>query len=94
MSYYVGLKPSRKRETFSYKGYVTEKTHGHKYNAVIGPFRTKFSADLMAFFGPGNIHMQSVYQSDEWAKRLRAKGVKTLSQYLAASRREAIVERR
>jgi hypothetical protein len=41
-------------------------THGHRFGAVIGPFKTKRAANWAAKFGKGNPHFQTV----DDAKRL------------------------
>jgi len=92
MSCYVGLKSGNRRETFSYRGYVTSATHGKVYNAIIGPFETRFAADLMAYFGANNIHMQSVFHAEQWARRLKGQyGISSLKQYCAWAKKHAIV---
>ncbi len=46
---FVGKRgPGKDGELFYFKGEPTEKTHGHLYSCVIGPFRTKAAALLMA----------------------------------------------
>jgi len=92
MSYYTGLKLSGGRETFLYKGYVSEKTHGHRYSAVIGPFYSKFAADLMSLYGRNNIHLPSVHAAQEWAKRLSMQGIRSVPQYLRWLETNAIRE--
>ena len=71
--FYVG-----KREG---KGYVfksdivpTEATHGQRYRAVIGPFRTKRAAILCAVTGGYNPHIQHVNDAGRIAKRPAQKG--------------------
>ena len=49
----------------------TRESHGHRFLAVIGPFRTMRAARVMARYGPGNPHLQSV--SD--AERLTRLGI-------------------
>lgn len=65
---YVGLKPNG-REVFWSKVTPTEKTHGDKYNAAIGPFRSRPGADFMAQFGAGNPHCRCVADAERLAKR-------------------------
>ena len=46
----------------------TQKTHRDRFSFAIGPFRTKAAADLMAKYGKGNPHMQTVAQVEKLAK--------------------------
>ncbi len=47
----------------------TEASHGYRFAAVIGPFRTKAGADLMARYGRGNPHLRSVSDAERLARR-------------------------
>lgn len=67
--YYVGKRQG--------KGYVfksdivpTEETHGMRYAAVVGPFRTKRAAILCAVTGGYNPHIHHVKDAERIAKRL------------------------
>lgn len=72
--WYVGISDlGVKRETFTSYSEPTEKSHGHKYAAVIGPFRTKRGAEYMAKYGRNNPHLQHV----DDAERLAAKEDRT-----------------
>lgn len=46
--------------------------YAHIYAAVIGPFRTKQAAKIMAFYGEGNPHMQSVADVERIVDRYNA----------------------
>jgi len=53
------------------------------YDYVIGPFRTKFGAELMAQFGgQGNPHYQHVEDAEAYAKAYRKRGLTTVVQVL------------
>ena len=73
--YYVGHK-SGSKVVFPSAVVPTEKTHGESFNAVIGPFKTKRAALLMARYGYGNPHLQTVQDAEriaaEYATRARA----------------------
>lgn len=45
------------------------------FGAAIGPFETDFAADLMADFGEGNPHMQTVEECECIAKRFLARAM-------------------
>ena len=64
---YVGLK-SGHREVFKSKKPPTEASHGRKYGSVIGPFRTKRGAEVMARHGGNNPHIRSVSDAERLAK--------------------------
>ncbi len=66
---YVGCKAG-KREVFKSEATPTEATHGHLYNAVIGPFRTMRGARFMAQCGGNNPHVQCVSDAERIAKTL------------------------
>jgi len=70
---YVGIRGG-KYEVFYAGETPTEESHGHKYNAVIGPFRTKAGAQCMADYGGhGNPHLQTVNDAEKMAERLKNK---------------------
>jgi len=64
---YVGLKGGH-REVFKSKETPTETSHGRKYGSVIGPFRTKRGAEVMAKHGGNNPHIRSVSDAERLAK--------------------------
>ena len=45
---FVGGCKNGKREIFRSRETPTERTHGHKFGYVIGPFRTRAGAEIMA----------------------------------------------
>ena len=72
---YVGLlKDGHGRELFRSKTTPTERSHGDRYGATIGPFRTKRAAELMAI--PGNI-LWTVSEAERAAAHEKRKGKKT-----------------
>lgn len=66
MKPYVGCKAG-KREVFKAESEPTEDSHGHLYNAVIGPFRTMRGAKFMAECGYNNPHLQTVADAERIA---------------------------
>ena len=60
---YVGIKTNL-REVFRASRTPTHETHGKRYGAVIGPFRTKRAAEFMAKYGQGNPHLQIVADAE------------------------------
>lgn len=67
--FYVGCKGFAPYEVFKADAEPTEKTHGNRYAAVIGPFRTKRGAEFMAKYGKGNPHCQCVADAERLAKQ-------------------------
>lgn len=66
---YVGLRGSI-REVFRSSQTPTFPSHGKRYNAVIGPFRTIGGAKVMAEYGRNNVHLQTVGDAEKMAKQL------------------------
>ena len=66
---YVGIMPGAKRETFRAGATPTETSHGERYLAVIGPFRTMRAARFMADYGRGNPHCLTVHDAEQLAQR-------------------------
>lgn len=72
--YYVGFKSGgRKEEVFTSKTTPTNESHGHKYYASVGPFRTKAGAQVMVDGGYGNPHTQTVAQCEKIAAKNKRK---------------------
>ena len=67
MKIYVG-RTSDKREVFRCAFTPTFDSHGDKYAAVIGPFRTMRGAKFMAEYGAGNPHIYHVDDAERIAK--------------------------
>jgi|TARA_R110000824_G_scaffold394637_1_gene594614 hypothetical protein len=57
-----------KREVFKAETTPTPTTHGERYYAVIGPFRTRRGADFMAQHGEANPHCQNVADAERLAR--------------------------
>lgn len=68
MRFYVGCKTGE-WEVFESDIEPTTKTHGHLYNACIGPFPTKRGAEFMSKHGKGNPHCQTVAQAERLGKK-------------------------
>ena len=64
--YYVGKRDGRSF-VFACEFTPTQQTHGMKYNAVVGPFRTKRAAILLAVTGGNNPHIQHVNDAERIA---------------------------
>ncbi len=64
--YYVGCNVGA-RIVFRSPTVPTAETHGDIYNAVIGPFRTKYGASFMAKYGQGNPHCRTVGEAEKLA---------------------------
>jgi hypothetical protein len=67
---YVGIS-GKGREVFRSKKTPTDSSHGKKYGAAIGPFRTRRGAEIMAKYGANNPHIRSVADAERMAKRGR-----------------------
>jgi hypothetical protein len=68
--FYVGiLVASIGREMFQAEATPTTESHGTKYAAVIGPFKTKRGAAYMKQFGQSNPHCQTVSQAEALGKK-------------------------
>lgn len=65
--YYIGVRES-KRSVFYMAVVEPTKEMCPQYNAVIGPFRTRKAAYLMAEYGANNPHMQTVADAERIAQ--------------------------
>lgn len=61
---YLGLKGGA-REVFRSSETPTQASHGTRYGAVIGPFRTMRAAVFMQRYGHLNPHLQTVAQAEK-----------------------------
>lgn len=69
MKIYLGLRASDStREIFRNASDPTFATHGDRFNAVIGPFRTMRGARFMRDYGQGNPHCWHVDQAERLAR--------------------------
>lgn len=66
--FYVGHQGG-KRFFFSSETTPTRATHGDKYNAVVGPFRTKRAAMWASATAPNNPHYQHVNDAERISKQ-------------------------
>ena len=64
---YMGYAKGGGREVFHSDVTPTEATHGDKYLAVMGPFRTMRGAKFAAEYGQGNPHIQTVGDAERLA---------------------------
>lgn len=69
MKYYIGLSYGL-RIRFKAENNPTVASHGHLYNGVIGPFRTKRGATFMRDCGQHNPHVTTVADAERIAKRI------------------------
>ena len=65
---YVGVKAGNPWEVFLSAGEPTRETHGARFAAVIGPFKTKRAAVFMAKHGRNNPHLQTVADAERIAR--------------------------
>lgn len=70
MKYFIGIKNGT-HTVFGAKD-ASQKTHGHLYNALIGPFKHKHAAKFMVDTNP-NPHCQSVMDAERISQSLRNK---------------------
>lgn len=68
---FVGVAEGGVREVFRFAGTPTEKTHGRKYAAAIGPFVTRAGANYMRDYGVWNPHCQTVAEAERLAKKMQ-----------------------
>ena len=65
---YVGYNKGKAQKIFRALSIPTQKSHGHLYAAVVGPFRTKKGAQFMLNYGDNNPHCQCVADAERLAK--------------------------
>lgn len=65
---YVGRR-NGKAYVFESDTVPTQATHGHLYNSVTGPFRTKRAAILCAVTGGFNPHIHTVADAERIARK-------------------------
>lgn len=66
---YVGLRSDGKREIFLSATVPTEQSHGNRFEAVIGPFRTRQGAQFMKDYGANNPHCRTVREAEKLAAK-------------------------
>jgi hypothetical protein len=72
LRYYVGVSRTKWDVIRIYEKEIPLFEKAKTYFALIGPFRTKIGAEIMAFHGGGNPHLQCVSDAERIAKRGRA----------------------
>lgn len=60
-----------RREVFTYEGEPTTESHGHEFDAVIGPFDTVRGAVFMRDCGRGNPHCYTVADAERLSLTLK-----------------------
>lgn len=73
MKIWLGYGIDGKREVFKANYEPTHDSHGHIYEAVMGPFRTMRAALITRDYGKGNPHLQTVADAEKVAKRLNVR---------------------
>lgn len=73
--WYVGVIPGGEWTAFRADCAPTYGTHGDRFGAVIGPFRTRRGAVFMAKYGRGNPHLQAVADAERLAKSEESRNV-------------------
>lgn len=68
MKTYVGKRHGTAAEVFSARTEPTIESHGDRYLAVIGPFKSIAGARIMVAHGGGNPHIQGTWDADKMAK--------------------------
>lgn len=66
---WVGCGKGYSREVFRSALTPTEDTHGDRYYAAIGPFRTRRGAEFMATCGRDNPHCRYVADAERIARK-------------------------
>jgi hypothetical protein len=76
---YVGCKAGSPRIVFRAAQTPTFESHGHLFNATIGPFYTKAGAQFMAQYGQGNPHCRCVSEAERLARKFTAEGKRSVT---------------
>lgn len=63
------------REVFKHNAVPTELSHGHRYVAVVGDFRTMRGAKWFQRYGKGNPHCRCVTDAEYWARLEQVNGL-------------------
>ena len=69
MKWYVGRSANRPYTAFRSATVPTWESHGDRYAAVIGPFRTMRAALWAERYGRGNPHFRTVADAEAYAKK-------------------------
>jgi hypothetical protein len=65
LGYHAG---ESRREIFRSATVPTEESHGKRFTAVVGPFRTVRGAKAMLWFGFANPHLRTVTEAEKIGK--------------------------
>lgn len=84
---YVGIVNWNLWQIFKSKTEPTLETHGDRYKAVIGPFRTMRGAAFMSVYGRGNPHCVCVNDAERLGKRHFAVPLANIAQEERRARR-------
>ena len=68
---FVGCNAGKPWEVFRNETIPTHGSHGHLYDAVIGPFRTIRGAKFMETYGRGNPHCRNVCEAEHLARKYK-----------------------
>ena len=68
MKWYAGLTKNHAFEAFRATATPTPSTHGDRFRAVVGPFRTRRAALWCEQYGYNNPHGQTVAEMEKLAK--------------------------
>ena len=71
LKYYVGISRKSRDVVRIYDKEIPLFEEAQTYFALIGPFRTKLAAEILAFHGEGNPHIRCVSDAERIAKRGR-----------------------
>lgn len=69
---FVGCGINNHREVFRFDAMPTEKTHGHLFNAVVGPFLTVRGAKCMVHYADSNPHVRNVAEAERVGNKYAA----------------------
>jgi len=68
MAYYLGRRAQGDLILFHAAHTPTKETHGLRFTAVIGPFRSKVGASYFARYGQGNPHIYTAEDAERLAR--------------------------
>jgi len=68
MAFYLGRRGPDDLVLFRSSTIPTEKSHGHLYPAVIGPFKSKVGASYFARYGRNNPHIRTADDAERLAR--------------------------
>jgi hypothetical protein len=68
MAIYLGRRKQGDLVLFRSAQTPTQETHGHRFTAVIGPFRSKVGASFFARYGRNNPHVRTADDAERLAR--------------------------